>query len=108
VADYSEFPTTPTAWQEAQWEEVRREAARQAQWQQVHRADDEDPAPAPRRTDVVALVAGLLFALIAVVGLTGVDLPVSLFRDGAILWVLLVGGGVLLLISELRKSRNRR
>ena len=107
MADYSEFPTTPTAWQEAQWEEVRREAARQAQWQQVHRADDEDPTPAPRRIDAIALVAGLFFALIAAVGLTGMDLPVSLFRDGGILWVLLIGGGALLLVRELRRSRHR-
>jgi hypothetical protein len=107
VADYSEFPTTPTAWQEAQWEEVRREAARQAEWQRVHGHDDE-AAPGPRRIDVVTLVFGLLFALVAVVGLTGADLPLSLFRNGAILWAVLIGGGVLLLISELRKSRPPR
>jgi hypothetical protein len=107
VADYSEFPTTPTAWQEAQWEEVRREAAQQAQWQQVHRAGDEDPAPAPRRVDPVALIAGLVFALVAAVGLIGRDVPLGMFRDGAILWVVLVGAGALLLVSELRKARRR-
>jgi hypothetical protein len=107
VPDYSEFPTTPTAWQEAQWEEVRREAARQAEWQQVHGADEER-SPARRRIDVGTLIVGLVFALIAVVGLTGADLPLSLFRDGAVLWVLLIGGGALLLVSELRKSRARK
>ncbi len=58
-----------------------------------------------RRFDVVALVAGLVFLLFSVVSLTvGVlDLP----RFGAApLWVVLIGAGVLLLVSELRGRKN--
>jgi hypothetical protein len=39
VADYSEFPTTPTAWQEQQL----------ADWQTVAPLTTEDPTPQPRR-----------------------------------------------------------
>lgn len=58
-----------------------------------------------RRFDVVALVAGLVFLLFSVVSLTvGVlDLP----RFGAVpLWVVLIGAGVLLLVSELRSRKK--
>jgi hypothetical protein len=97
VPDYSEFPTTPTAWQEAQWEEFRALAA-------------EDPAPQVpqrRRPDLVALIPGVIFTVIAIVLMTGVDLPWTIFRDGGLVWVLLIGAGVLLLLSELRKLRRR-
>ena len=65
------------------------------------------PAPAPpqeKRPDVVALVAGVVFVLIAVIGTTGVDLPGWVFGGGA-LAVLLVLAGIALLVSELRKKR---
>jgi hypothetical protein len=100
VPDYSEFPTTPTAWQETQWQEARWEAAQQL--------STEDPPPAPpRRVDLVALIPGLFFCVVAIVLMTGVHLPLGVFRDGGIAWVLLIGAGVLLLLGELRK-RGRR
>jgi hypothetical protein len=100
VPDYSEFPTTPTAWQEAQWQEAR--------WESVQQLSTEDPAPsAPRRVDLVALIAGLFFSALAIVLMAGVDLPLTLFRDGGVVWVLLIGAGVLLLLGELRR-RGRR
>jgi hypothetical protein len=40
--------------------------------------------------------------------MTGVDLPENLFRNGGIVWVGLIGAGVALLVSELRKARHRR
>jgi hypothetical protein len=97
--DYSEFPTTPTAWQERAWQEVMPLAL-------------EDPAPPPpprRRTvDYVALVPGLLFTVLALVTLAGASVPLSLLEDGGLLWIVLVGAGVLLLARELRRSRTRR
>ena len=100
MPDYSEFPTTPTAWQETQWQEAR--------WESVqHLATEDAPAPAPRRVDLVALVPGLFFCVLAIALMAGVDLPLRLFQDGGIAWVLLIGAGVLLLLGELRK-RGRR
>jgi hypothetical protein len=101
VPDYSEFPTTPTAWQETQWQEARWESAQQL-------SSPGEPAPAPpRRVDLVALVPGLFFCIVAIVLMAGVDLPLRLFQNGGIAWVLLIGAGVLLLLGELRK-RGRR
>jgi hypothetical protein len=101
VPDYSEFPTTPTAWQETQWQEARWESA-----QQLSTPEEPPPAP-PRRVDLVALVPGSFFCVLAIVLMTGVHLPLALFRDGGVAWVLLIGAGVLLLLGELRK-RGRR
>jgi hypothetical protein len=98
VADYSEFPTTPTAWQE-----------RQAQdWETITPLSTEDPEPPRKRVDLGALIPGVVFSLLAILLMTGVDLPFGLWRDGGFLWVLLIGGGIALLISELRKARRRR
>jgi hypothetical protein len=97
VPDYSEFPTTPTAWQEAQWEEYRT-------------LESETPPqklPERRHPDLIALIPGVIFTVIAIVLMTGVDLPWTIFRDGGLVWVLLIGAGVLLLLSELRKLRRR-
>ncbi|MGY1721798.1 hypothetical protein [Blastococcus sp. SYSU DS0533] len=96
MADYSEFPTTPTAWQEQQWEMVRP-------------LETEDrPAPEPRRRiDLVALVPGVLFIVLGLSAVVGVDLPFSLLEDGTLLWILLIGAGVALLVRELRKPRSR-
>ena len=100
MPDYSEFPTTPTAWQEAQLQE--------AHWESVQQLQQEDPAPPLRRgVDLVALVPGVFFCVLAVVLMAGVHLPLALFRHGGIAWVLLIGAGVLLLLGELRK-RGRR
>ena len=101
--DYSEFPTTPTGWQERAWQEQERA------WQEMQALSTEDPAPPPprRRVDLTALVPGVIFAILAIVVLAGVDVPVALFRGGGILWGLLIGAGVLILIGELRKGRRR-
>ncbi len=98
MPDYSEFPTTPTGWQERQT----------AEWQAVTPLETEDPArPAKRSVDLVALIPGVLFVVLALVLMTGVDLPDNLFRGGGILWVPLIAGGIVLLVSELRKARRR-
>ncbi len=90
MADYSEFPTTPTAWQE------------------ITPLDIEDAAPAPRRrtVDWVALIPGLVFIALAITLMTGFEL--FLFDDGGLIWLALIGGGVALLLSEVRKVRRTR
>ena len=95
MPDYSEFPTTPTAWQEQAWQEIQP-------------LPTEDVPAAPRRSfDVVALGAGLVFVVLAIVLMTGVEVPWVL-ADGGFLWLLLVGGGIALLVSELRKAQRKR
>lgn len=61
--------------------------------------------PERRGVDLVALVAGLVFIAFSVISMTvGVlDLP---HIGAAPLWVLLIGAGVLLLISELRARKT--
>jgi hypothetical protein len=101
VADFSDFPTTPTAWQEQALRELT--------------APDPVPVPAPepapqpahRRPDLTALVPGLVFVLIALAGLSRADLPIGIFEDGGILWLVLIGGGIALLVSEVRRARRR-
>ncbi len=90
MADYSEFPTTPTAWQE------------------IEPLETEDPAPAPRRraVDWVALIPGLIFIALAITLMTGIEL--FLFENGGLVWVALIGCGIALLVSELRKVRRKR
>ena len=92
MADYSEFPTTPTAWQEIDQFEVE---------------DDAPPPPVRRGVDLVALIPGVFFSLVAIAVLVGTDFPLRLFRGGGIVWILLIGGGALLLVGELRKARHR-
>ena len=96
MADYSEFPTTPTRWQEQEWASV---AA----------LDIEDrPQPEPRRrVDVVSLVAGLVFLALAITAMVDVDLPLWFFEDGGVVWILLIGAGITLLVRELRRARRR-
>ena len=55
-----------------------------------------------RRPDLVALVAGVVFCLVAVLGLVGTSLPTWVFGGGLVAVVLVVLG-VGLLISELRR-----
>jgi hypothetical protein len=98
VADYSEFPTTPTGWQERQAQE----------WETVTPLTTEDAPPARRRTDLGALIPGVFFIVLAILLMAGVDLPHSLWNNGGVAWVLLIGGGIALLVSELRKARRRR
>ena len=91
MADYSEFPTTPTAWQE------------------ITALETEDaPPPATRRraVDWVALIPGLLFVALAITLMTGIEL--FLFENGGLVWLALMGGGIALLLSELRKVRRRK
>ena len=99
MADYSEFPTTPTRWQEQQLED----------WQTVLPLSTEDVEPPRKRSvDLGALVPGVLFAVLAVVAMAGLDLPFEFWEDGGFVWLLLIGGGIALLVSELKKSRRRR
>jgi hypothetical protein len=94
--DYSEFPTTPTGWQERAWQ------------QEVTSLPTETPPPQQRRSvDLVALVPGIAFVVLAIGLMAGVRTP-FLFGDGGILWLVLIGAGVALLVSELRKARARR
>jgi hypothetical protein len=98
VTDYSEFPTTPTGWQERQ----------AAEWQTVTPLETEDAEQPRKSVDMTALIPGLAFIAIAVVFMSGLDLPLGFWRSGGVLWVALIGLGVILLISELRKGRRRR
>ena len=100
MADYSEFPTTPTAWQEQQLRD----------WQTVTPLSTEDPEPPARRrrADLTALVPGAFFVVLAIVLMAGVNLPSGLWEDGGFLWVVLIGAGIALLMPELRKARRRR
>jgi hypothetical protein len=96
VPDYSEFPTTPTAWQEHAWGEITP-------------LQTEDPLPPQRRgVDLTALLPGLLFVVLALTVMVGAVLPVHLLFGGGLGWLLLVGGGVARLVSELRRARRRR
>jgi hypothetical protein len=99
VADYSEFPTTPTAWQEQQLKD----------WQTVTPLSTEDVQPPSKRpVDLGALIPGVLFIVLAIVTMAGLDLPLGFWEDGGFVWLLLIGGGVALLVSELKKSRRRK
>jgi hypothetical protein len=98
VDDYSEFPTTPTGWQERQAQE----------WQTVTPLTTEDAAPPKRRVDLAALIPGVFFVVLSLALMTGVNLPFGLWRGGGFAWILLVGAGIALLASELRKARRRR
>jgi hypothetical protein len=71
------------------------------------RATEDEDRSARRSVDVVALVAGVVFSLFAVLGLSGVDLDAGSFADGGVLWLVLIGAGVALLVTELRRARRR-
>ncbi|TFV76019.1 hypothetical protein E4P39_08985 [Blastococcus sp. CT_GayMR19] len=89
MADYSEFPTTPTAWQE------------------ITPLETEDrPLPQRRVVDWVALIPGLVFIALAITLMTGIEL--FLFDNGGLVWIALIGGGVALLVSEMRKVRRKQ
>ncbi len=99
MPDYSEFPTTPTAWQEQQLRD----------WQIVTPLSTEDPPrPERRGVDLTALLPGLLFVVLALTVMVGAVLPVDLLFGGGLGWLLLVSGGIALLVSELRRARRRR
>lgn len=96
MADYSEFPTTPTRWQENLWPEP------------LTTPEPAPPAPARRSLDLVSLVAGLVFAVLGTLVVVGVDLSETALWDGGVVWLLVLGGGVALLVTELRRGRRRR
>ena len=99
MADYSEFPTTPTGWQEAAGPGVGdRHPARPPR----------TPRPPQRRVDLGALVPGVLFVVLAIAADDRAATCRAVCGDGGSVWVLLIGGGVALLLSELRKARRRR
>ena len=98
MADYSEFPTTPTAWQEQQLKD----------WQTVTPLETSDPEPTRRRADLGALVPGLFFVVLAITLMAGAQLPLEMWEDGGFVWILLIGGGIALLVAELKKTRRRR
>lgn len=75
-------------------------------WQRVSPPGTEDH-PARRRPDVVALVAGIVFTVAALAGLADIAIDLDLLPGGVLLAVLLVGAGVALLASELRRARRR-
>jgi hypothetical protein len=75
-------------------------------WQQVSPLETED-RPARRRPDLVALVAGVVFAVIAVAGLTDITFGLDVLAGGVLLALVLIGAGVALLVSELRRARQR-
>jgi hypothetical protein len=66
-------------------------------------------APPARRREVerTPLIAGALFIVLAIVLMSGVDLSTGWFGHGYG-WVLLIGGGIALLVNELRRARRRR
>jgi hypothetical protein len=98
VPDYSEFPTTPTAWQERALAEDWQHGSTLLPVEQPRR----------RRVDLVTMVPGVAFVVLALVFLAGVTVPLGFLADGGLLWLVLVGVGVALMVSELRKARRRR
>ena len=99
MADYSEFPTTPTGWQERQSQD----------WETVTPLSTEDAQPARRRpVDLGSLIPGVVFVVLAITLMAGVNLPFGIWENGGFVWVLLISGGIALLLSELRKARRRR
>jgi hypothetical protein len=95
VADYSEFPTTPTRWHENLVPEP-----------ETTPSPEPPPAPVRRPADALSLIAGLLFIALAVLLMSGVDVSLDWFGHG-IAWILLIGAGLGLLINELRRARRR-
>lgn len=76
-------------------------------WQEVMPLSTEDPdRPADRRVDVVALVAGIAFGVLALASLGGLEVPFGLLAEGGVFWILLIAAGVALLVSELRARRR--
>ena len=104
MPDYSEFPTTPTAWQE---QALRELTAADTPVLPAGATALLSATPRRRRADLTALVPGLFFVLLAVLGLAGAGLPLGVFEDGGVLWVVLIGAGVALLVSEVRRVRRR-
>ena len=75
-------------------------------WQPVTPLETESPAPDQRKVDVAALVAGIVFVVLAITLMTGFEIP-GVLADGGLVWLFLVGAGIALLVSELRRARRR-
>ena len=65
-----------------------------------------DPPARRRDLDTTALVPGVVFIVLAIVLMSGVDLSIDWFGHG-IAWIVLIGAGLALLVNELRKARRR-
>ena len=77
-----------------------------ASWQPVEPLETGSPVPDQRKVDVAALVAGIVFVVLAITLMTGFEIPGAL-ADGGLVWLVLVGAGIALLVSELRRARRR-
>ena len=75
-------------------------------WQPVTPLETED-RPAPRRLDLTALVAGIVFVVIAVAGLTDLTVEWEFLSGGVLLALVLIGAGTALLVTELRRASRR-
>ena len=101
MADYSEFPTTPTAWQEQQLRD----------WETVTPLSTEDPRAAvhaggPTWGRSCPAPSSSSWRSSLMIG--GEPAGRALWEGGAFLWVVLIGAGVALLMSELQQERRRR
>ncbi|GAA4311668.1 phage holin family protein [Klenkia terrae] len=76
-----------------------------ATWQEAQAQPDPVARPGRRSPDVVALVSGALFVLVAVLALVGTSLPGWVFGGGLVATVLVVLGAGLL-VSELRRIKR--
>ena len=67
-----------------------------------------EPPPRPaRRLDLVALIAGTVFIVLAIALMAGVTVPAD-WWDRDLGWLVLIAAGIALLVNELRKARRKR
>ena len=90
------------------WSRKSRTVARSPASEVTPLETEDPPRPQRRGVDLAALVPGLFFVVLAVVLMAGAVLPLGLVTEGGLLWLVLIGGGVALLVSELRRARRRR
>ena len=65
------------------------------------------PEPTHRRLDIGALIAGIVFIVLAIALMAGATVPAD-WWDRDLGWLVLVAAGVALLVNELRKARRKR
>ena len=65
------------------------------------------PEPPRRRLDLVALLTGAVFIVLAIALMAGVTVRAD-WWDHDLGWLVLIAAGVALLVNELRKARRRR
>jgi fatty acid desaturase len=63
--------------------------------------------PPRRRLDLVALLAGAVFIVLAITLMAGVTVPAD-WWDHDLGWLVLIAAGVALLVNELRKARRKQ